>query len=175
MDSRQTERAQAAMEGDGSAGPASKGSGGAGGEKSKGKKANEKRKAETILCPYPVKVPSANVPEVCGPVILSPHDPDPCRCPHYKRARGLWPCNPILNPEPLTLNPQLQGWRVSVECTDTLEPLSHHITLHTPDGLRLHTMDDVLKYFTLLGDLANFTEPVRKGFLHTLQARMPGP
>ena len=45
------------------------------------------------------------------------------------------------------------------------------ITLHTPEGLRLHTMDDVLKYFTLGlgGGVPNFTEAVRKGFLHALQ------
>jgi hypothetical protein len=69
------------MEGDGSAGPAVKGSGGAGAEKGKGKKAAEKRKAEPILCPYPVKVPSLNVPEVCGRVTLSTRNPEPCQGP----------------------------------------------------------------------------------------------
>lgn len=45
------------------------------------------------------------------------------------------------------------------------------VTLSTPDGLYLHDMEDVLKYFTLGlgGGLQNFTESTRKGFVHALQ------
>uniref|UniRef100_A0A7S0I3D4 LysM domain-containing protein n=1 Tax=Hanusia phi TaxID=3032 RepID=A0A7S0I3D4_9CRYP len=61
------------------------------------------------------------------------------------------------------------GWKVTVHTASLWRLEDCVVTLCTPDGLFLHSIEEVLKYYSITGRLAEFTESLRRTFVHALQ------